>query len=397
MMGLTSMRSRLERLAEADVKLIYWAAILLGIGLVSVYSSSALLAQRSALYGYESGYFIKKQLLAAGIGLVLCVTIATSVSWKQIERFSGWFLGFSILCLALVFVPGIGPEIAGVNRWIRVAGFSFQPAEPAKLALILYLAKFIAARESRWIGGQAMLKALMISGCVAFLIYKEPDYSAAIFIMMLTVLMLFMGGISWSSIGVAMAGILAMAAYGLATKSYIFNRLQAYLNPLDDPSARGFQILQSYIALCRGGWDGVGFGNSIQKTALLPEPHTDFIYAVIGEEAGFIGTSAVAVLFLVLFVYGLRLALRMPTLFLKLATAGIIFMISIQALLNMAVVTGLMPVTGEPLPMISAGGSSLIINLVAIGCLLCFSREAHPAPESPGMKTAPSKLETVNV
>ncbi len=378
MFGLTAVRSRLERLAETDVKFIYWAAALLGVGCVFVYSSSLLLAQRSALYGHESAYFFKKQVLAAAIGIVLCVACATSLSWKQIERFSGWFLGLSIVSLALVFVPGIGPTAAGVNRWIRIFGFSFQPAEPAKLALILFLAKFIAARESRWIGGQATLKLLSISICISFLIYKEPDYSTAIFVMLLTLLMLFLGGISWASIGATLGAIVVIAVYGLATKSYILNRLQAYLKPLDDPSARGFQILQSYIALCRGGLNGVGLGNSLQKTAMLPEPHTDFIYAVIGEETGFLGAAGVAVLFLLFFVYGLRLSLRMPNLFLKLATAGIVFMITLQALINMAVVTGLMPVTGEPLPMISAGGSSLVVTLVAIGCLLCFSREAIP-------------------
>lgn len=380
MFGLTRVKARLARLAETDVLFIYWTAVLLGVGCVFVYSASLLLAQRSAIYGYESSYFFKKQMAAAVIGIVLCVACATSLPWKQIERFSGWFLAFSIVSLALVFVPGIGPNVAGVNRWIRLFGFSFQPAEPAKLALILYLAKFIADRESRWIGGMATLKILSISVCMSFLVYKEPDYSTAIFVLLLTLLMLFMGGISWASIGATMAAIVAIAIYGLATKSYILNRLQAYLKPLDDPSSRGFQILQSYIALCRGGVNGVGLGNSLQKTALLPEPHTDFIYAVIGEETGFIGTTLVAVLFLLFFVYGLRLSLRMPNLFLKLATAGIVFMITLQALINMAVVTGLMPVTGEPLPMISAGGSSLVITLVAIGCLLSFSREAAPGP-----------------
>lgn len=383
MIGMESMKARL---GETDIRLILWSAMVLGVGCVFVYSSSALLAQRSAIYGYENWYFFKKQLLAALIGMALCGICATMLSWKQIERASGWFLLSSIVCLALVFVPGIGTYTSGVNRWIRVAGFSFQPAEPAKLALILYLAKFISDRESRWISGMATFKILMVSGCVAFLIYREPDYSSAVFVMGLTLLMLFLGGISWSHIAATVGVIIAMAAYGLATKSYILNRIQAYLKPWDDPSSRGFQILQSYIALNRGGIHGVGLGNSIQKTALLPEPHTDFIYAVIGEELGFIGTAALAVLFLLFLIYGLRLALRMPNLFLKLATSGVVFMIVLQALLNMAVVTGLIPVTGEPLPLVSAGGSSLVVTLAAIGCLLSFSREvgAHPVPSPEG-------------
>lgn len=380
MIGLTTVRERLAmfspRIAQADAKIIFWSALVLGIGCVFVYSSSALLAQRSAIYGYEGGYFFKKQILAALIGTISLVFCATCLTWQKIARYSALFLVLSMICLILVFVPGIGGSISNVNRWIRVAGFSFQPAELAKLALILYLAKFIADRESRWIGGKAALKILLTSGFVSFLIYKEPDYSTAVFVMLLTLMMLFMGGISWSHISITAFGIVCMAAYGLATKSYILNRLEAYLKPWDDPSSRGFQILQSYIALGRGGFDGVGLGNSIQKTALLPEPHTDFIYAVIGEEAGFIGATLIAVLFLIFMIYGIRLALRMPNLFLKLASAGIVFMISIQALLNMAVVTGLMPVTGEPLPMISAGGTSLVLTLTAIGCLLCFSREA---------------------
>ena len=382
MIGLATFKERFDRMGSTDVKFILWSALVLGFGLVFVYSASALLAQRSALYGYEGGYFLKKQLLAVLIGTGVCVFFAAFVRWQTIEKMSGWFLLASIICLVLVFVPGIGNQNASVSRWIRVAGFSFQPAEPVKLALILYLAKFICDRESRWISGMATFKILMISGLISFLIYKEPDYSSAVFVMALTMLMLFLGGLSWSHIGATFLGVVAIAAFGLANKSYIVNRIEAYLKPLDDPSSRGFQILQSYIALDRGGLFGVGLGNSLQKTALLPEPHTDFIYAVIGEETGFLGAVTIALFFLLFLVFGLRLALRMNNMFLKLATAGIVFMITIQALLNMAVVTGLIPITGEPLPLISAGGSSVVITLMSLGCLLCFSREASPAAES---------------
>lgn len=377
---LSTLRERFWRLGDVDTALLLWTMLLLGIGFTFVYSSSALLAHRSALYGYESAYFIKKQVLAALIGCAAAFFIATSVTPAQIERCSGWVLAVSMVFLVLVFVPGLGGRIANVNRWIRVAGFSFQPAELAKLALVIYLAKFIADRESRWIGGKAILKILCVSGLTCILIYKEPDYSTAVFIMILTLLMLFLGGLSWSYIGAMSAGILALAAYGLSTKSYILTRIQAFLSPWDDPGAKGFQILQSYIALVRGGASGVGLGNSVQKTVLLPEPHTDFIYAVIGEETGFIGTVAVAALFLAFLVYGLRRAARLPALFPKLAASGIILMISMQALLNMSVVTGLLPVTGEPLPLISAGGTHLVVTLTAIGCLLCFSREAPDGP-----------------
>ncbi len=382
MMGLSTLRARLIRLGEVDIRLALWTALVLGIGCVFVYSSSALLAQRSAIYGYESDYFFKKQILAAAIGLTLCVLMATAVSWKQIERWSGWVMAFAMVCLCLVFVPGIGQGASHVNRWIRLAGVSFQPAELAKLALVLYLAKFISDRESRWIGVQATLKILTIAGLTAFLIYKEPDYSTAVFVLSLTLLMLFLGGLSWSHILATLGLIAAIGIYGIATKSYIVNRLQAYLKPWDDPGAKGFQILQSYIALGHGGLSGAGLGQSLQKTALLPEPHTDFIFAVIGEETGFIGTTTLAVLYLAFFIYGLRLALRMPNLFLKLGTSGIVFLIVSQALLNMTVVTGLTPVAGEPLPLVSAGGTSVVVTLLGIGCLLNFSREAVENPEN---------------
>lgn len=377
MIGLSAIRERFLRLGDIDIPLVLWTSLMLGLGVAFVYSSSALLAQRSALYGFENSYFIKKQMVAIFIGTSLALFIATCVTSKQIERASGVFLAFSVVCLILVFIPGLGSQVAHVNRWIRVAGFSFQPAEMVKLSLVLYLAKFVADRESRWIGGKAVLKILLISGFISFLIYKEPDYSSAVFIMILTLIILFLGGLSWSYIGALTAGTVALAAYGLATKSYILARLQAFLSPWDDPGAKGFQILQSYIALERGGLAGAGLGNSIQKTVLLPEPHTDFIYAVIGEETGFIGAAIVAILFLSIFMYGLKLALRMPGLFLKLSTTGIIFTIVLQALLNMSVVTGLLPVAGEPLPLISAGGTSVVVTLMSIGCLLSFSREAE--------------------
>lgn len=377
MVGLTSVRNRLFGLADTDICIIIWTILMSGIGFVFVYSSSALLAQRSSVYGYEPYYFLQKQVVAGIIGMTICAGIATFVNWRQIERWSGWILLASIFLLILVFVPGIGTPIANVNRWIRVGGVSFQPAELAKLALVLYLAKFISDRQSRWISGMALCKALAIAGVVALLIYKEPDYSTAVFVMFFTLLMLFLGGLSWTYVGVTIATVIALAAYGLATKSYILHRVHAYLRPWADPSAQGFQILQSYIALDRGALTGAGLGHSLQKTALLPEPHTDFIFAVIGEETGFLGAGGIAVMFLAFMVYGVRMAYRMPNLFLKLASAGIVFMISLQALSNMLVVTGLMPVSGEPLPLISAGGSSMMITLIAIGCLLTFSREAQ--------------------
>ncbi len=375
MIGLTTLRSRLDRIGDTDIRIALWTALVVCLGNIFVYSSSALMAQRSELYGYASDYFVKKQIAATIVGVLACLFIATCLSWKHIERFSGIVLAGSIVSLVLVFVPGIGMPAAHVNRWISIAGFSFQPAEPAKLALVLYLAKFIADRESRWIGSHAVVKILLLSSIVSFLIYKEPDFSTAVFVMLLTMLMLFMGGLSWTYIGSTAGVAVCIAAIGLASKSYVLSRIQSYLKPWNDPGSHGFQILQSYIALGRGGTTGVGLGNSIQKTALLPAPHTDFIYAVIGEETGFVGTVCVAALFLAFFVYGLRMAYRMPNLFLKLATAGIVYAISLQALINMAVVTGLMPVTGEPLPLISVGGTSMVITLMSIGCLMAFSRE----------------------
>lgn len=364
-----------ERLLAMDLRVLLWAVAMSALGCIFVYSSSAMLAHRSVLYNYDPDYFFQKQVIAVVMGMSLCLWIGMYAERKTLSALSGWLLAFSVVLLALVFVPGIGGRVANVYRWVRIGGFSFQPSELAKVTLILYLANFIAKRETRMMTYHAVIKAGLAAGVVAVMINLEPDFSTTVYIGMLTLLMLFLGGISWTAIAGLASVAAAGAAVAIAGKMYILNRIWGFLNPWSDPGSKGFHILQSYISLARGELTGVGLGESVQKTALLPAPHTDFVYAVIGEEIGFVGATGVALAYLVILYLGVRIALNAKTLFYKLLAAGITLQIVIQAMMNMFVVTGMLPVTGESLPLLSAGGSSTLVTLIGVGLLLAVSRE----------------------
>jgi cell division protein FtsW len=358
--------------AAIDRTLLVVTLLLLAVGVVMVYSASSAVG----LSRYEdAGYFLKRQLLWVVCGLAAMAVTARLNVW-------GWQrLAFPLLLvvgalLALVLAPSFGAEVNGARRWLRLGGWSVQPSELAKLAVICYLARYVARHAGRigdfWRG---LLPPLLISGTIVALVLAEPDLGTAVVIAALTLVLLFVGRARLSHLGGLVLAAVPALVILIAASPYRRQRLLAFLDPWEDPQASGFQIVQSFLAIGSGRVGGLGLGESRQKLLFLPEPHTDFIYSVIGEELGLIGCLAVLILF-VLFVWrGLVIARRAEEPFIRSLAVGITAMIGLQALLNMAVVTGLLPTKGLTLPFLSYGGSSLVVDLAAVGILLAIGRQ----------------------
>jgi cell division protein FtsW len=375
----------------------YWlylpVIVLAGIGVVMVYSASSIVA--ADRYG-DAAYFLKRQLIWVGLGGV-AMLLAQRIYYAAWRRFAPLLVLLALAALILVLVPGIGRVAGGARRWISLGGpLSVQPAEAAKLALTLYLANFFAQR-GEWLQDfrRGVLPPLVITGMMCGLILLQPDLGSAMLIGIVTFIMLFVAGARLMHLtGLAALGIpgLLVAILG---EDYRRRRLLAFLDPWADPQGAGFHIIQSLLALGSGGVLGVGLGNSRQKFFYLPERHTDFIFSILGEELGLLGTGAVIAMFALFAYRGFRAARRAPDQFGALLAAGITTMVIIQAVLNIGVTTGVLPITGVPLPLLSFGGSSLLFTMLSAGVLLNISQyartpaedaAAHPAPPAPGRR-----------
>lgn len=345
------------------------------IGIVMVYSASAVVAQ--AQY-HDSAWFLKRQLLYTVIGLI-GMSVAWRLHYARLRQVTVPLLGIVFVSLLLVLVPHIGREAGGARRWLALGGpLNFQPAELAKLAIILYLANFLANRGERTRElGAGMIPPLIVLLALALPIVKQPDLGSALIVALIAFVLLFVGGAHLGHLALA-AGVAVPAVLAVILRAgYRSHRLFAFLDPWKDPRGTGFHIIQSLLALGSGGVVGLGLGHSRQKFFYLPERHTDFIFSIIGEELGLVGTAAVIILFLLLAVWGYRIASRAPDRYGALLTSGLTTMIVGQAVLNIGVVSGSLPITGVPLPFISFGGSSLVLSYIAIGILLNVSQYAH--------------------
>lgn len=343
--------------------------LLVGIGVVMVTSSSSILAMKR--YN-NSFYFGARQLFWVGLGLI-AMLITSRVDFRKYYRLAVPLLLVSFVSLIAVLV--IGTEVNGARRWIRLAGFNIQPSELAKFAFIIFMAYLVTKKGNRLKDlVYGFTPPMVILGTFAILLMLQPDLGSSVILAMITVIILFVGGARLHHI--ASLGLLAIPVlYKLITGSaYRRRRMLAFLNPWDDPTGTGFQIVQSFIALGSGGPLGVGLGEGRQKLFYLPEAHTDFIFAVIGEELGFVGVITIIALFLVFLWQGIQVALKADDDFGRYLAVGITAMISLQAALNLAVVSGLMPTKGLALPFISYGGSGLVVNLAAVGILLNISK-----------------------
>ncbi|MBD3426213.1 MAG: putative lipid II flippase FtsW [Candidatus Omnitrophica bacterium] len=358
-----------------DARIVLLAlCVLLMLGMVMIYSSSAVYAHGE--FG-DSLYFVKRHMLYLVMGLVLAA-ILMMMPVGLIRDSARVVLFASLILLVAVLVPGIGREIGGARRWMRFFGMGIQPSELAKFALILYLADFTTRRryiiqDLRY----GFLPPLFVIGLVGGLVLVEPDMGTAVAMLFIGLVMLFVSGARMKHLISISLAALPVLFYAVVCKPYRLRRVLAFCNPWKDAQGAGFQLIQSFIALGSGGILGVGLGNSKQKLFYLPESHTDFIFSIIGEELGFLGTASVLLLFAAMIWFMLRLALKIKEQFASRVVLGVTVMIAFEVIVNIGVSTGVFPTKGLPLPFISYGGSSLVCHLAAMGVVFNMARRVE--------------------
>ncbi|HTH25063.1 MAG TPA: putative lipid II flippase FtsW [Vicinamibacterales bacterium] len=360
----------MARKLQSDKWLFLATLALICASVVMVYSASALVA----LERFQQPYlFVTKQIMWAAVGLaVLSIVMRIDYRAYRNDRML-WFL-LAVVTVMLVAVLFRQP-INGTRRWFGIGGFGIQPSELAKLSAILFTALMLERRRARINELQySLLPIALIVGGIVALILLQPDFGTAVSLLAVIAVMVFAAGISYRYLfGAALLALPALYVI-LMQADYRRRRLLTFMDPWADPLGDGFQIIQSLIAVGTGGVFGKGLMNGVQKLFYLPEPHTDFIYAVISEETGFIGASLVLLCFCVIAWRGLRTAMRAPDTFGAFLALGITMMLVLQAFVNISVVLGLMPTKGIPLPLVSNGGSSMLINLLGVGVLLNISQ-----------------------
>lgn len=355
-----------------DLWLFIAVIMLMAIGVCMVFSSSYVMAYK---WYEDSHFFLKRQILYAIIGLVIFL-FTTYIDYHYYKKFALPILILSIILLFMVFVPGIGRSAGGARRWVKIGFFSFQPSEIAKFALILYMAESLTRKHSEEVKTfiKGILPSLIIVVVIFLLILKEPDFSTSLIVLGISFIMLFIGGTRIIQLFTLVLAAIPVGILILLREEYRKIRLLSFLDPWRDPLDSGFHIIQSLLALGSGGISGIGLGESRQKYFYLPDQHTDFIFSIIGEELGFIGTLIIIVLFIILLWRGFRIAVNSVDQFGTLLAAGITAMITFQSIINIGVVTKMIPTTGITLPFISFGGSSLIVNMFCAGILLNISK-----------------------
>jgi cell division protein FtsW len=366
-------RIALPRTTAYDLPLVAIVLALLAIGLAMVYSASGIRALDTR---DDPSYYLVQQSVWAVIGIA-GMLVASRIDHRRYRVIALPLLAVVVVLLVLVLVPGIGTTAGGASRWLRISPvLGLQPAELAKLALILYLASWLAARREQVGSASVMVPFTLLTAVLAGLVVAEPDLGTAIVIVLIALAVYFAAGarlVTFAALG-ALAAV-AVAALAIA-QPYRLQRLLTFLDPWSDPRGAGFQTIQSLYGLALGGPFGEGLGAGKEKFGFLPAPYTDSIFAVIGNELGVLGTGTVIFLFLALAFRGTRIALRAPDTEGALLATGITVWLAFQAWLNMAVVASLVPMTGITLPFISYGGSSLCVGLVAVGILLSVGKAA---------------------
>lgn len=331
-----------------------------------VYSASFY----SANYHYGNKYFfLIKQLLGVVMG-IFAMIFFTYFDYHLLKKYRWWIIGGTFILLALVFVPGLGMESYGAKRWVSILGFSLQPSEVAKFALVIFTASYMSDNHDKIKTFKGLLPVLIVGGLMCILIMLEPSMSVTMCIAFVTLFMLIIGGMSKKHTLLFSIPAGAMVPLLVILEPYRLKRLMAFIDPWASPQGEGFQLIQSLYSLGDGGLFGVGLFNSRQKYLFLPFAESDFILSIIGEEIGFIGTTLLMVVFLFLVYRLIKIALGAKDRFGAMLVSGIAFIIAVQTLLNIAVVTGSIPPTGLPLPFISSGGTSVMVFMAGIGICL---------------------------
>lgn len=356
---------------KGDYSLLFSVILLSVVGTVFIYSAS----RYSALSTYnDSLYFVKKQII--GILLGIAAMIFTSFyNYNKLKKFTIPVSIISFVLLCLVFVPGIGVENYGAKRWIGFGGFTLQPSEIAKFALILFTASYVSGNPDKIKTFVGILPVLVVGGIICLLIILEPNMSITICTVLLLFGLLFAAGMKIKHFAFLIIPAFLGGVALIFLEPYRINRLLAFIDPWANPKGEGYQLLQSLYALGSGGWFGVGLFNSRQKYAFLPFAESDFILSVIGEEIGFIGVFFFFALLIFIIVKGIMIASKAENVFGFMLATGVTLIFGIQVIINALVVTGSIPPTGLPLPLVSSGNTSIIIFMAEMGVLFNISKK----------------------
>jgi len=355
---------------KPDYIFLFAVFALSAVGLIMIFSASPTMGLKLG----DSFYFIKRHLIYLLLGY-FALYFGMNLDLSLIRKWSGTIFVTALALLLFVYLPGVGRKVLGAARWIDLGILSFQPSEFMKFSMVLFLAHLFAGWKDRikdfWRG---LVPILALIALIAALIIKQPDLGTAIAILLTSFVMLFVAGAqAWHLLIIGGAGITGLVVLSV-TSAYRFRRIAAYIDPWKDPQGVGFHIIQSLLAVGSGGIFGLGLGASRQKFFYLPQQFTDFIFAILCEELGFIGAVSVVLLFVIFALRGFRIAFAATDRFHSLLAAGLVAWLSLQAIINMMVVVGLIPTTGIPLPFISYGGTATIMNLFSAGILLNISK-----------------------
>ena len=364
------MKETRQKYSGCDSILCVTVAILVLIGIVMVFSSSAAYTEHN-----DSFYFLKRQVLwcLLGTGLLL---ITKNLDYHKLHQYTYPIMIFTFLLLVVVMFPEFSKKVGGARRWLAFEGLSFQPSELAKFTLVLFIAKSLVKRADKLRSfAYGYLPNLIVLGFFFIPIFFQPDFGTVMVILAVTFTMLFIAGLRKKFLFLSILAIIPIVALAILFAEYRTRRIIAFLNPWEDPSGVGFQVIQSFYAFGRGGFWGAGLGESSQKLYRLPEAHTDFIFSVIGEELGFVGTTAIVLLFLIFIWRGFLTAYQAKDPFGTHLATGLTLLIGLQAFINLGVASGLLPTKGLTLPFISMGGSSMLVTMLSVGVILNISEQ----------------------
>jgi len=361
----------MPRKAHPDLFLLVIVTVLVVLGVAMIYSASAIVALKDFKTPY---YYLYRQLIWVAVGSC-ALWAGMRLDYHHYRHFAALAAGAAILLLVAVLVPPLGSVKAGVRRWIDVGPLAFQPSELAKPALVVFLAHVLVKKKDQAERSvMALAPELVVLAVALLLIMFEPDLGTAVTLGTTMAALLFVGGIKKRDLLLAALFALPAVVYSILQHPYQKARVLSFIDPWKDPFGSGFQVIQSFLALGRGGMLGLGPAASRQKLFFLPAPHTDFVLAVIGEELGFAGLAAVVILFALILWRGVRIALGAPDLFGTYLAFGLTFSLFLQAMLNAGVVAGVLPTKGLTMPFLSYGGTSLVVSLAGIGILLNISQ-----------------------
>ncbi len=362
-----------SKFSKAGIGIIIITYLLVIFGVVMVYSASSY----SASINYDNDkYFLYKQIVGVVLGSVGLV-VATFVDYNKLAKFKWTMVVVAFVFLLAVFIPGIGVSNYGARRWIRLPGFTLQASEISKFCFIVFCASYLSQHYDKIKTFKGMLPIVIIGGAICLLILLEPNMSITICVGLVMLIMLFVGGIKAKHFLLLCIPALLLVPVLIIIEPYRLKRLMAFLDPWASPKGEGYQLIQSLYSLGAGGLFGVGLFNSRQKYLFLPFSESDFIFAIIAEEFGLFGSILLIAVFFVLLLLGIKIAINSKNRFGCYLATGIISLISIQVLVNIAVVTGSIPPTGLPLPFISAGSTSLLVFMTAIGVVLNVDRQSR--------------------